>query len=218
MRSFYGLTTTSIPDILKKCIQVERMDLNTGDVLLFCSNDSWFTQLIRYGSHSDYTHVAMILKDPEFLHPTLKGTYVWESSWEGKPDPQDGKVKVGVQITPLQEIIDAHHGKNIYVRKLKRPDNKMSPEALKEVHQVVYDKPYDVVPVDWIEALFGKDTDPQKTDRFWCSALVGYIYTKCGILEPDTDWSKLLPNDFSLTSNTLRFTADCHLLESESAL
>ena len=27
-------------------------------------------------------------------------------------------------------------------------------------------------------AFFRKDGEPQKTDRFWCSALVGYIYTR----------------------------------------
>jgi len=194
------------------------MDLDTGDLLLFCNNDSWFTQLIRYGTHSDYTHVAMILKDPEFIHPTLKGTYVWESSWEGKPDPQDGKIKLGVQITPLQEIIESYNDKNIYVRKLTKPNGKMSTETLRNIHQVVYDKPYDVVPTDWIEALFGKDNVPQKTDRFWCSALVGYIYTKCGILDSNTDWSVLTPNDFSLTSNSLRFTTDCDLVQSECSL
>jgi len=194
------------------------MDLDTGDLLLFCNNDSWFTQLIRYGTHSDYTHVAMILKDPEFIHPTLKGTYVWESSWEGKPDPQDGKIKLGVQITPLREIIDSYNDKNIYLRKLFKPEGKMTTETLREVHQVVYDKPYDVVPSDWVEALFDKDNTPQKIDRFWCSALVGYIYTKCGILQSDTDWSVLSPNDFSLTSDSLRFTADCELEQSECSL
>ena len=34
--------------------------------------------------------------------------------------------------------------------------------------------------------------DPQKTDRFWCSALCGFIYTKCGLLDPKTDWSILI--------------------------
>ena len=194
------------------------MDLDTGDLLLFCNNDSWFTQLIRYGSHSDYTHVAMILKDPEFIHPSLKGTFVWESSWEGKPDPQDGKIKLGVQITPLQEIIDSYHDKNIYVRKLVKGKDKMTSESLRDIHQVVYDKPYDVLPSDWIEALFRKDSSPQKTNRFWCSALVGYIYTKSGILEPDTDWSILSPNDFSLTADTLHFTTDCCLEQSECSL
>jgi len=65
----------------------------------------------------------------------------------------------------------------------------------------VYDKPYDINPRDWIEALFRKDDDPQKPDRFWCSALVGYIYTKLGILHETTDWSILRPSDFSLESH-----------------
>tara|TARA_B110001452_G_scaffold227748_1_gene202796 strand:- start:1228 stop:1497 length:270 start_codon:yes stop_codon:yes gene_type:complete len=38
----------------------------------------------------------------------------------------------------------------------------------------------------------------QKTNRFWCSALVGYIYTQSGILKKETDCSILVPNDFSL--------------------
>lgn len=194
------------------------MDLNTGDLLLFCNSDGWLTQLIRYGTHSDYTHVAMILKDPQFLHPALKGTYVWESGWEGKPDPQDGETKLGVQITPLKEFIDSCSGKNIYVRKLMKPDNKMDVETLRKVHEVVYNKPYDIVPVDWVEAFFKEDTDPQKTNRFWCSALVGYIYTKCGILEDNTDWSVLVPNDFSLTSDSLRFMEGCELIGRESVL
>ena len=51
--------------------------------------------------------------------------------------------------------------------------------------------------MDWIEGYLQKDHDPQKTNRFWCSALIGYIYTKLGILNSDTDWSILRPCDFS---------------------
>ena len=52
-------------------------------------------------------------------------------------------------------------------------------------------------PIDWIMAFFREDITPQKTNRFWCSALIGYIYTKLGILNSDTDWSNLRPCDFS---------------------
>jgi len=38
----------------------------------------------------------------------LEGLYIWESSWEDNPDPQDGKRKLGVQITPIKEVIDAY--------------------------------------------------------------------------------------------------------------
>ena len=85
-------------------------NLNTGDLLLFTEHSDGlfecFLSMIRWGTHSNYTHVAMILKDPSFIHPSLKGTYVWESGWEDfDKDAQDGKVKLGVQITPLAEII-----------------------------------------------------------------------------------------------------------------
>jgi hypothetical protein len=199
-------------------------DLQTGDLLLFVSDSSnWFfgpfTKMISWGTHSNYTHIAMVLRDPIFSDmPPLKGLYVWESSWEGTPDPQDGKTKLGVQITPLQVILDAYKDKgHVFVRKLKRNlhrscptcgqtvDDLFTKEKLQEIHSVVYDKPYDIVPKDWIEAFFHKDSNPQKTSRFWCAALIGYIYTKIGILEPTTDWSILTPNDFSLGGENLNF-------------
>ena len=82
---------------------------------------------------------------------------------------------------------------------------------MKEIHDIVYDKPYDIVPKDWIEALFRKDDKPQKTDRFWCSALVGFIYTKVGILDKSTDWSVMRPSDFSVDLENLNFTEKCYL-------
>ena len=104
------------------------------------------------------------------------------------------------------------------MRKIECDETLFSPERLSEVHKIVYDKPYDIVPTDWIEALFRKDAEPQKTDRFWCSALVGYIYTKCGILDANTDWSILRPSDFSLSGEHLDFTSKAKLSNSESKL
>ena len=188
------------------------MELKTGDLILFGGKRnykswiSYFSSFVKYTTSSFVTHVGVILKDPTFLNKALKGTYVWESGWEGTPDPQDGKIKLGVQITPLEEIIKSSNELNISL--LVRPINYSGESPfnytkLKEIHEAVYDKPYDIVPKDWIEALLRKDPDPQKTDRFWCSALVGYIYTKAGILKADTDWSILRPSDFSLESEFL---------------
>ena len=187
-------------------------NLCTGDLLLFTEHSDGlfecFLSMIRWGTHSNYTHIAMILKDPSFIHPSLKGTFVWESSWEGKPDPQDGKIKLGVQITPLNEVLQTFSESKVILRKVNCPkDNKtyFSEENLKKVHDVVYDKPYDIVPKDWVEALIQKNSEPQRVDRFWCSALVGYIYTKCGLLDSTTDWTILRPSDFSLSDENLKF-------------
>ena len=201
---------------------IDNLNLKTGDILLFDDRSKTclgcWNRILKCYTHSRYSHVAMVLKDPSFIHPCLKGTFVWESSWQGTPDPQDGKVKLGVQITPLKEMIDSYGAQNVFVRKIEFDETLFSPERLSEVHKIVYDKPYDIVPTDWIEALFRKDAEPQKTDRFWCSALVGYIYTKCGILDANTDWSILRPSDFSLSGEHLDFTSKAKLSNSESKL
>lgn len=199
------------------------LELKTGDLLLFTDQRSglfnFFLDLIRWGTHSNMVHIGMILRDPVFIHPSLKGLYVWESSWEGEPDPQDGKIKLGVQITPYEEILknykkDGH----IFVRRIEYTDNPFTAEKLAEIHKVVYDRPYDIIPSDWIGALLKKDSHPQKTDRFWCSALVGYIYTQVGILAADTDWSILTPNDFSLAGESLNILDGFSLSKTEERI
>ena len=196
----------------------------TGDLLLFNDQTTGsfgaFTKMIKWGTHSNYSHTAMILKDPTFLHPHLKGLYVWESSWEGTPDPQDHKIKLGVQITPINEILNTYKrtGGHVYYRNVKTEKNLFTDENLAKVHEVVYKKPYDICPVDWVEGFLQKDLNPQKTERFWCSALVGYIYTKCGVLKSDTDWSILRPTDLSLDGEKLSFNDGVSLSNIETRL
>ena len=98
--------------------------LKTGDILLYDSNGKGIFKvidsLIRYFSEGQYTHISLVLKDPDFIHPTLKGYYVWESGWEGAPDPQDGLTKLGVQITPFEEVYNKmkKDGGKLYMRSL----------------------------------------------------------------------------------------------------
>ena len=188
-------------------------NLKTGDLLLFESKPhnpiDILDAIIRYFTKSKLVHIGMILKDPSFISPPLKGLYLWESSWEGTPDPQDNKTKLGVQITPIKQILTDFDKKNngkIYIRQIQCNPELFSNENLSKIHKIVYNKVYDIEIQDWVEALVKKDPFPQKTDRFWCSALVGYIYTKCGILNKDTDWSILRPSDFSEDKQNLQFT------------
>ena len=183
------------------------LDLKTGDLVLFDSDNSGFLKLfdwlIKSATKSDYNHIGIIFKDPTYIKDDLKGLFLYESSWEGTADPADGKIKLGVQITPLEEVIKNNKGK-IFVRKLISE----SEEKYKQIFSAnnmldVYQRhnnvnAYDINPKDWVEALFRIDFDPQKTGRFFCSALVGYVYTKLGILEPNTDWSILRPSDFAI--------------------
>tara|TARA_Y100000389_G_scaffold201425_1_gene244130 strand:- start:312 stop:929 length:618 start_codon:yes stop_codon:yes gene_type:complete len=204
---------------------MSNFNLKTGDILLFDFNESgiigMFNNLIKYFTKSNYSHIAMVIKDPSFIHPSLKGYYIWESSWEGTADPQDNKIKFGVQITPFHEIYNKCKTTNssIFLRRVNCLDDTFNEAKLKEVHKIVYDKPYDIVPSDWIGALECNNSTPAVTDRFWCSALVGYIYTKCGLLSVNTNWTILRPNDFSFNyTNILHWINPFSLSNKEEQL
>ena len=187
-----------------------RCKLKTGDLLL-CDDleyKSWglLSWVIKFATKSDFSHVGMIVVDPEFTNVSLKGTYVWTSGISDVPDPEDNTKKFGVQFVPYDHFIKTYGGK-IYVRRIEFESteeyNKIfNFEKLKEIHKVVYDKPYDVVVTDWIEAYCKKDHHPQKTSRFFCSAFIGYIYTKLSLFEEELDWSILYPSYFSSENKT----------------
>ena len=107
---------------------------------------------------------------------------------------------------------------HVFYRKMNTTENVFNDTIMAEIHNVVYDKPYDILPGDWVEAFEQKDINPQKTNRFWCSALVGYIYTKCGVLDSNTDWSIMTPNNLSLDGEKLKFNQGVSLSNTETRL
>ena len=169
--------------------------MNTGDILLF-SDYSIFSKIIRFGTRSEYSHVAIVLKDPHFIHPEFNGVFVWDTYL-------DNTQKTGIHITPIEQYIQNKKHLKCTYRKLSGPI--INPKTLCSIYNTVKFTPYDVCPMDWIEALLQIDPSPKKIDRFWCSALIGYIYTICGIINEGTDWSLLIPKDFSIESNKLQF-------------
>jgi len=183
--------------------KLSQLNLETGDIILFSSNNTGmfaiFDKLIKLFTNSDYNHIGMILKDPVYINPKLKGVYLYESSWEGTPDPADGKIKLGVQITPLEEAFKNNPG-HAYLRKIIAKPDTFSPENIIDIYKKTNAKPYDLNPVDWIEAFFRIDPTFKfgKDKRFFCSALVAYIYQQLGILQENTDWSIIRPSDFSI--------------------
>jgi len=193
-------------------------DLKTGDLILISNYEkgifNLFLDMIRYGTHSDYVHIGMIVKNPTFTEKPLTGTFFWESSYEGTPDPQDGKVKLGVQITPIEDLFKNYSNAKFFVRKFNNY-SAFTDEALKQVHEIAYCKPYDINPKDWIYALFQSDPNPQLTSRFWCSAFVGLILTKVGILDSNTDWTIMRPCDFALDGENLHYSGSTKLEPNE---
>tara|TARA_B110000208_G_scaffold180084_1_gene229480 strand:- start:142 stop:780 length:639 start_codon:yes stop_codon:yes gene_type:complete len=207
-------------------MNIDNLNLDTGDIILFSNKSQnrlnpfyYLSLLIDWGTHSNLTHVGMVVKNPKFLenHNTCEdGLYFWESSWEGLgiKDANDNKSKLGVQLVPLKDILYSNKNAcDFYVRKLN--NHSFETDNLKKINDIVYNKPYDLYPKDWCNAFLRRDPTPQKINSFWCSALVGYIYTKLGILKEDTDWCILTPDNFSLTGENLNFINEYGLLEEE---
>ena len=201
-------------------------DLKTGDILLFKNSPSsllysMFDYLISFFTTSEITHIGMIVENPRFTNPFLDGKFLWQSGIENKVDPQDGKMKFGVQLTPIDEILEDYKNGEIFVRRmdLSITQHPFNYKTLKDIHSIVYKKPYDTNINDWIKALEKHiKNDNQRTDNFWCSALVGYIYTKCGILKSDTEWSIMKPSDFSLEEENLNFNDNYKFIDEEYKL
>ena len=110
-------------DLIKQTNDLDEISktLKTGDILL-CDNLQQkglglFGWLIKYATVSDFSHTAMVIIDPEFTNPPMKGVYVWQSGTADIPDAEDGIRKIGVQLTPFLEFVHKYYGK-IYLRRL----------------------------------------------------------------------------------------------------
>ena len=84
-------------------------------------------------------------------------------------------------------------------------------EKLEQIHRNIHGKPYDLNPLDWIEVLCGKKTGHETDKRFWCSALVAYIYVKLSLLPETYDWTLTKPNAFGRYGDKLKLTGNCKL-------
>ena len=184
------MTSITLDEFLKK--------VETCDLLLY-SSKKWYSKVIEYFSRSKFSHISILLKEPVYLNPNLKGLYVLESGYEKTPDPTDGKYKFGVQITPLNDVIQSYQKSwgTLYHRKLHclRDDN--FEKMMKRIYDDVYDKPYDMNICDWIKAAFKIDIgNEKKTNTFWCSALIAYVYSQMSFLK-NVLWTIVSPKEFS---------------------
>ena len=94
---------------------------------------------------------------------------------------------------------------DIYWRKLNCTRDSKFYDNLAQAHNDVHNLPYDIDPIDWLKGYLKIKHNSQHKDRFWCSALLAYLYTKLGFLKSDTDWSIISPQEFSFKDNTLDF-------------
>ena len=186
----------------------------TGDLLLYNSR-TIIGRVIEYCTYSKFSHVAMILKDPVHIDPSLTGLYIIEAGKENIPDVITGKKIFGVQIIPLEKALqyfDAAYVGNLYYRKLTCIRDDLFNTRITNSIKKVEGTPYDLNVSDWIKARFDIEIgECQKTNMFWCSALVAYLYVQMGLLNKDLPWSVIAPKKFSYAENDRLTFQNCSL-------
>lgn len=93
--------------------------LQTGDLLL-CKGYYFGSRIIEYFLGSSWSHIGMIVKDPDFLvtkDGIQKGLFVLESTGNFESDIESGSYKYGIQISKLENYIKDYYGE-LYIRKL----------------------------------------------------------------------------------------------------
>lgn len=199
----------------KNIINFNYDNLETGDILLF-RGTSFLSRIVEYFGLSDYSHVGMILKNPKFINPNLEdGIYILESSSNDTPDSEDHKFKLGVQIHLLADVVKQFSTGTVFVRKLNVIRDENFYKKMDGIHKEIHNKPYDLNPYDWLIAKinltnkFNESDKYRKTNSFWCSALLSYVYCKLGLINEDINWSIISPKEFSSKNNTIiKFNCD----------
>lgn len=184
--------------------------LETGDVLLYHENQYLFARVISYFTGSEYTHCSMVIRDPQFTTPPLKGLYILESGLETIPDAENHRPKFGVQLVPFEEVVKKYNGR-IYVRRLKCIRNDQFYGQLGVAHSNVHNENYDVNILDMLRAIYDDrygelpagSASTQKQTWFWCSALIAYIFVTLGFLPQDTPWTLVLPKHFGTEKDAI---------------
>lgn len=189
-------------------IDFNTINFNTGDIILFQDTKrnallDWLGYFIQYFTKSKYSHVGMVVKDPLIKGKTITGIYLLESTaFDGIKDIEDNKTKFGVQIVPLRERLEADDDV-CYYRKLNQEQTPEFIDLYNKAYAIVKDKPYDINPTDWCKAEFDiKKGNVQKTNTFFCSALVSFLLTALNILPQTTDWTVMRPKDLGTEPDT----------------
>ena len=67
-------------------------ELETGDIILFSGN-YFLSYIVEYFTNSLYSHVGVVLKNPNLGDARFKGIYLLESGFENTPDPEKSSYK-----------------------------------------------------------------------------------------------------------------------------
>lgn len=180
------LTKVEIEKLPIEAYDDMRRELQTGD-LVFCSGSYFFSQAIQKFTHSVWSHVGMIYRDP-----TLKRVFILES-----------ETLIGVRLAPLSKYLRDYHGKNnpykgdMIIARVRPEIDQMKLNEAISFGMDELTKPYDNLEILRIGLRILFKVSRRTRDRkYICSELVYECYNSVGVpfnlrdeyVSPDDIW------------------------------
>jgi hypothetical protein len=195
------------------------LQLQTGDILLF-SGTSILSWMLRLGQQSRYSHTALVLRDPTWIHPSFTGLYVMDTGIQKKPDLVTGKKEIGVQLQRFEDVFDPSW--RVWVRRVHCVRDATFLHKVQSYWNQVETASYDLTITHWLGALalvnmpwLTSVLHLQSTRSYWCAAMVAMFFVQIGLLPPKTSWSLMSPKSFGSKSYVSRIvpwiTSKCRL-------
>lgn len=178
-------------------------ELQTGDLILYNGQKSLFSRFVEFFTGSRFSHVAVVLREPTYLHPSLTGIYAYQAAPDHVPDVENGNTQMAVKLKALDEDLRDYKG-TMYARRVDF-DRSNFIELVRDIYAQTHGSPYDTRFADWVRAAL-RDNPTVQTQQFFCSALVAYFLMKLGLLVDGTKIDNVYPGDFGGDSSYLVWT------------
>jgi len=189
-------------------------EFTTGDVIL-CRGTESFSQLIRRGTMSTWSHAAIVVVDPpQEIREAYKIEATYEKDlqervfiFESDTETQDKRTGGGTQLFPLRRWMECcvkDYTDNYLVvwRKLKRPDHlhgKADLEVFPAFHKFMLEMCKRSYEHSRCQLMFSAIHTNKKEDlsTIFCSELVAASFKNMGLFEPETNSNNFVPRDFT---------------------
>jgi len=189
-------------------------EFSTGDVIL-CRGTESFSQLIRRGTMSTWSHAAMVVVDPPpevRLAFKIDATYEQDLKervfiFESDTETQDKRAGGGTQLFPLRRWMECcvrDYTENYLVvwRKLKRPEaffGKPDLVCFPNFYNFMIEMCKRSYEHSRVQLMFSAIHTNKKEDlsTIFCSELVAASFKNMGLFHPDTNSNNFVPRDFT---------------------
>lgn len=205
------LKKCGVKEIIEKC--------RTGDLLLF-SGTAPSSQRIRRLTQCPYSHVVMIVKEPEFCDGT---PLIWQATASAHHGVlREHELKAGIQLNPFMQMINEY-----------RDDAPGAIVAYRQLdHGITDPEKRETFRLDLINYIQRMDGQPYTQDMdklylkglfeieepgfdYYCAGLVAESLITYGVLKPTFLQHQYAPRDFSTLQKNVPFTDHHQYIDDE---